>query len=67
LYDDSSGRESDDWAVITTRRPVDEYCVNSFEQSYTDDDVEVAYHERDNLDGKVSRAEIEIIGVIVQA
>ncbi|SDC56423.1 hypothetical protein SAMN05660690_1923 [Geodermatophilus telluris] len=64
LYDDSSGRRSDDWVEITTRRHIREYGVHSFERSYEDSSVRVRYHPRDDLDGKVSRAEIDVTGVL---
>ena len=64
LWDNPGGSKIDDWAEIILRAHASEYDVNSFERSYEDATVKVTYHRKNGLDGKVSRADVEVIGVI---
>ncbi len=67
VYDESGGSKGDDWAVIVPKRPISRVVVNSFEQSFENDDVRVCTFYNNGLDGKVSRVRIgdrsEAIGI----
>ncbi|ASZ13425.1 hypothetical protein KTO58_07130 [Chitinophaga pendula] len=58
VFDDPNGSLRDDFCIITTKRFIGSYIVNSFEQSYEDDNVRVTYIRNNGLDGKVSRIKI---------
>jgi len=57
-YDSPDGDKSDDWAEVTVKETVDEYCIASFEQTYEDAVVKAVLHHKNGLDGKVSRIEV---------
>jgi hypothetical protein len=59
LYDAGNGGTRDDWCEIRVKQRVKDYIVDTFERSYEDNVVRVVYHEKDNLDGKVSYIRIE--------
>ncbi len=54
IHDDAEGRDSADWAEIKVRKDITSYDIGSFEQSVTDDYVEMNFHKHNGLDGKVS-------------
>jgi phosphatidylserine/phosphatidylglycerophosphate/cardiolipin synthase-like enzyme len=59
FYDDGGrGYQEDDWTEIVVKRPVARKYVDTFEQSFEDDDVRVIFHRDDGLDGKISSAEV---------
>ena len=59
FYDDGGrGYQEDDWTEIVVKRPVARKYVDTFEQSFEDDDVRVVFHRDDGLDGKISSAEV---------
>ena len=58
LFDDPGGSRSDDWVVIVFKRDVTSKVIGSLEGSFEDEDVLVQYHWNDDLDGKISRFEI---------
>jgi hypothetical protein len=58
IYDNSGGSTGDDWVTITFKKnpPAGySYMIYSLEQSYSDEYVDMVYHDHGNLDGKVSR------------
>lgn len=60
VYDSPDGKESDDWAEIHIKTFVKEYCFNTFEQNFENDQIRMVYHPNNGLDGKVSRLEVDI-------
>ncbi len=59
LYDDREGDyQDDDWTEILVKRPVARKYVDTFEQSFEDDDIRVIHHRDNGLDGKVSYAHV---------
>lgn len=59
VYDDSDGGRHDDYAQITVRKSMDYLVIDTFEADASNEYVEVDYKPRDNLDGKVSRVQID--------
>ena len=64
VFDNSSGSRSDDWTEIVISQPAADVCIQTFEQSVAlySSGVQVgwmSHHHRDNLDGKVSRVEVQ--------
>ena len=59
VYDSGNGGTRDDWCEVRVKQRVKDYIVDTFERSYEDNVVRVVYHERDNLDGKVSYIRID--------
>ena len=60
LCDDPEGREAKgDYCIIQVLKEVQEYTVDSFEKTYTDDVVKVTYSKDSGLDAKVSNIKIE--------
>ncbi len=64
LYDNTDGSDGEvsrkeDWAEIVVKRDVEEKRISTFEESFEDEDVRVIYHRNDNLDGELSRVEID--------
>ncbi len=59
LFDNSKGDRRDDWAEITVKRREPRYVIPSFERDHNDDVITQTFVRRDNLDGKVSRVNIE--------
>lgn len=62
VYDNSSCNTSDDWAEIRVLKDVSSLLVSTFESSMSTANVQVTYHPRDNLDGKVSCIWAEVCG-----
>ncbi len=58
LFDHPRGDLDDDWVEIQVIGSISEVCVDSYEQSYRDNLLNVTFHEHNGLDGKVSRLEI---------
>lgn len=58
IFDSPDGDTGDDYTEIVVLKEVQEYCVGSFERTYTDDTVRVTYHPNNGLDGKVSRVTV---------
>ncbi len=58
VYDSPDGKKSDDWAEIKVKKAVQQYTVNTFEKTYSDDTVDVTYTPNNGLNGKVSRIEV---------
>lgn len=58
FYDDPDGSTNDDWTEVTIKKIVAEYCLESLEESRSDDVVTVTYHRNNGLAGKVSRMEM---------
>ena len=54
LFDHPAGDASDDWVEILVMQEVENYCVNSFENSFQDTVISVTFSEVDGLDSKVS-------------
>lgn len=57
LYDSPSAETDDDWTEITIKKNIpksDFYQIHSYEHSYSDEYVQVIYHQHNGLDGKVS-------------
>jgi hypothetical protein len=61
LYDNSSGSTGDDYVIISFDNPPPDtgYCIDSFEESYSDEYVSVDYYSDNGLDGKVSYVEVD--------
>jgi len=55
LYDSSDGLFNDDRVEITVLRDFERRTIDSFEQSFSDDDLQVVYYPVNGLDGNVSR------------
>ena len=68
VFDRSDGRRSDDYSEILVRSTTTAtYCVPTFQfanAEFSDSFITARYNRRDNLDGKVSRVEVQtaIIG-----
>lgn len=58
LYDSPDGSTSDDFTIINVKRVSPEYTVGTFERSYEDEYVVVAFIRNNGIDGKVSRIKI---------
>ncbi|MBX8510186.1 hypothetical protein K5D34_10900 [Pseudomonas cichorii] len=61
LYDNPSGRRSDDYAVIDIKRDIginESVLIPKFEQSRNNADYQMVFARNNNLGGKVSRIEI---------
>lgn len=54
VYDDSHCNTEDDWTEIRVKENVDYFKVNTFEQDYSSNEVEVKYNKVNGIDGKVS-------------
>lgn len=59
VYDSPDGSTNDDFCIIEVKKVSPEYTVNTFERSYEDDTVVVAFIRNNGLDGKVSRIRID--------
>jgi len=59
IFDNPDCRTNDDWTSIDVRRPVFRKTIGSFQRTFQDDDVTVAYHRENGLDGKVSCVRIQ--------
>ena len=59
VYDNPDGKTNDDWTEIKIKKGVAQYCLDTLENSYQDDIVEVSYHRNNGLDGKVSCLKME--------
>ncbi|MET0406240.1 MAG: hypothetical protein ABW123_27730, partial [Cystobacter sp.] len=58
VYDSPSGATNDDYCIITVKKSSPEYTIGTFERSYEDEYVNVAFIRKNGLDGKVSRIRI---------
>lgn len=58
LYDSPDGSMNDDFTIINVKRTSPEYTVGSFERTYEDEYVMVAFIRNNGLDGRVSRIKI---------
>ncbi|MDC0670561.1 hypothetical protein POL58_22585 [Nannocystis sp. ncelm1] len=58
LYDDPSGATTDDFCIILVKRAAPEYIIPSFERTYEDEYVRVAFIRNNGLDGQISRIRI---------
>lgn len=71
VYDNSDGERSDDWAEVTIKTVRSNFdasfagregmCIPSFEVNRDGPDYSIRYRRRDNLDGKISRIEIDAV------
>lgn len=57
--DRSPTERKDDWTEIEVLKDVWFKAINTFEKSFSDDDVRVTYHKDNGLDGKVSRVYVD--------
>lgn len=62
VFDNQHGQINDDWTEIFVLQDIDEYCLNSFEQTHMDEYIVMYYYPMDGLDGDVSRIEIDVRG-----
>jgi len=60
IYDSPDAKTNDDYTVITVKRSIPYYRVNSFQGNINDDYVKATYHRKNGLDGKVSYVKIDI-------
>ncbi len=54
LYDNGTWGTGDDYVIIQTKQHIDRLVLNTFEQSFENNDIKVDYFHGGNLDGKVS-------------
>ena len=54
VYDDGDCETNDDWTEILVKRAAMRTTIDSYEQSFENDDLLVTHHHMSNLDGKVS-------------
>ncbi|MGN7824113.1 hypothetical protein ACTJJB_28580 [Chitinophaga sp. 22536] len=59
VYDSPDGATNDDFSIVNVKRTSPEYTVDTFERSYEDDTVVVAFIRNNGLDGKISRIKID--------
>ena len=59
LFDNPNGSKQDDWLEINIKQDIQELQISSFEESFENDDVQVIYHKKNGLNGKVSRLEVK--------
>jgi len=59
VFDDPSGKTSDDYTEITVKKPIRTYCVGTFQKDLDDEFVTVTHHKHNGLDGKVSLLVVE--------
>ena len=59
LFDDPDGGRGDDYVWISVRKTAAQIHINTFEEPFTNEFVRVVYHENNNLDGRVSRLEVD--------
>lgn len=54
VYDDGDCETTDDWTEILVKRAALRTTIDTYEQSFENDDLLVTHHHVSNLDGKVS-------------
>ena len=59
LFDSPDGDRDDDYVVIYVRETAAEIRVNTFEEAIPSGKIRVVYHRKNDLDGKVSRLEVD--------
>lgn len=59
FFDNSGGSTSDDWTEIRVHsRTPNNYCIPTFEASYSTNFVTVTHHHHNGIDGKISRVQV---------
>ncbi|EGR2797397.1 hypothetical protein DU976_16210 [Vibrio navarrensis] len=64
IYDDPKMSTNDDYLIIRVKQDIiEDYVVGTFEESYSDESVDVTYKDHNGLDGKVSAARIVVANI----
>jgi hypothetical protein len=57
LYDSPTGNTNDDWTEIYVKRQIKYVLISTFENNIDNPDIQLIFHRKNGLDGKVSRVE----------
>lgn len=61
LYDSASGSTSDDYQVITVKRPVSGLRIEWVDYSFESDDVKIEYFSNNGILGKISSIRVDVL------